>query len=101
MLPGANPCPGCGCYTSSVVVKICLFASLRDVVGQSEIVLDSVPPGNTAGQVFHRLAIRFPGLRRYRKALLVAVNQEYSDWDQEVSAGDEIAFFPPVSGGTA
>ena len=99
MIPGANSRSGCGCYTSSVVVKICLFASLRDVVGQSEIVLDSVPPGNTARQVFQRLASRFPGLRRYRKALLVAVNQEYSNWDQEVSPGDEIAFFPPVSGG--
>ena len=84
-----------------MVVKICLFASLRDVVGQSEIVIDSVPPGNTARQVFHRLARRFPGLRRYRKVLLVAVNQEYSNWDHELSPGDEIAFFPPVSGGAA
>ena len=84
-----------------MVVKICLFASLRDVVGQSEIVLDSVPPGHTARQVFQRLASRFPGLRRYRKALLVAVNQEYSNWDQAISPGDEIAFFPPVSGGAA
>ena len=84
-----------------MVVKICLFASLRDVVGQSEIVLDSVPPGNTAQQVFHRLTTQFPGLERYRKALLVAVNQEYSNWDHELSPGDEIAFFPPVSGGAA
>ena len=82
-----------------MVVKICLFASLRDVVGQSEILLDSVPPGNTARQVFHRLAVQFPGLERYRKALLVAVNQEYSNWDHMLSPGDEIAFFPPVSGG--
>ena len=56
--------------------------------------------GNTAGQVFGRLVKQFPGLERYRAALLVAVNQEYSDWNQEISAGDEIAFFPPVSGGT-
>ena len=82
-----------------MVVKICLFASLRDVVGHSEVLLDSVPAGNTAGQVFSRLAAQFPGLERYRAALLVAVNQEYSNWDHEVSPGDEIAFFPPVSGG--
>ncbi len=83
-----------------MVVKICLFASLRDVVGQSEILLDSVPPGDTARQVFRRLAKQFPGLERYGKVLLVAVNQEYSDWNQEIFPGDEIAFFPPVSGGT-
>jgi molybdopterin synthase catalytic subunit len=70
-------------------------------VGQSEILLDSIPPGNTARQVFRRLVHQYPGLERYRKALLVAVNQEYTDWEQEVSSGDEIAFFPPVSGGAA
>ena len=96
----AHPWSGCGCYTASVVVKICLFASLRDVVGQSEILLDSVPPGDTARQVFRRLAKQFPGLERYGKVLLVVVNQEYSDWNQEIFPGDEIAFFPPVSGGT-
>lgn len=83
------------------MVRICLFASLRDVVGQSEIVLDSVPRGDTARQVFRRLADRYPGLERYRTALLVAVNREYTDWEREVSPGDEIAFFPPVSGGAA
>lgn len=92
---------GSGCYTAFVAVKICLFASLRDVVGRSEILLDPVPPGSTARQVFRRLAGQYPGLERYRTALLVAVNHEYTDWDQEVSSGDEIAFFPPVSGGVA
>ena len=99
--PSAHTCSGCGCYTASVLVKICLFASLRDIVGQSEIQLDSIPPGHTARQVFDRMAQQYPGLERYGKALLVAVNQEYSGWDREVSSGDEIAFFPPVSGGSA
>ena len=84
-----------------MVIKICLFASLRDVAGQSEILLDSVSPGDTAHQVFGRLVMQFPGLERYQAALLVAVNQEYSNWDHPLSAGDEIAFFPPVSGGAA
>ena len=29
----------------------------------------------------------------------IAVNQEYVDIDHPVQAGDEIAFFPPVTGG--
>ena len=84
-----------------MVVKICLFASLRDVVGQSEIRLRSVPPGSTVREVFRRLVHQHPGVERYRTALLVAVNQEYSAWNHELSPGDEIAFFPPVSGGAA
>lgn len=32
-------------------------------------------------------------------SLLVAVNQEVTDWSHKVSSGDEVAFFPPVTGG--
>jgi molybdopterin converting factor small subunit len=31
--------------------------------------------------------------------ILMAVNQEYAEADQFVSDGDEVAFFPPVTGG--
>ena len=40
-----------------------------------------------------------PRLEKYEPVLLVAVNQEYSDLDSLVSPGDEVSFFPPVSGG--
>ncbi|MBA6222694.1 molybdopterin synthase sulfur carrier subunit [Colwellia sp. MB02u-18] len=32
-------------------------------------------------------------------SLLVAVNQQITDWSHSVNAGDEVAFFPPVTGG--
>ena len=45
----------------------------------------------------------FPRLRRFGRSLLFAVNQEYAalDSNREVSDGDELAVFPPVSGGAA
>jgi sulfur-carrier protein len=36
---------------------------------------------------------------RDTRAIRCAVNQDYVDPDQPVSAGDEVAFFPPVTGG--
>ena len=68
-------------------------------MGCPEIQLQSVQPKTTARQIFQQLVIEFPELERYKSVLLVAVNQEYVDWEQEISSGDEVAFFPPVSGG--
>jgi molybdopterin converting factor small subunit len=34
-----------------------------------------------------------------RRTIRCAVNQEFATPDQPVAAGDEIAFFPPVTGG--
>jgi molybdopterin converting factor small subunit len=34
-----------------------------------------------------------------RKKVNVAVNQNHADWDQSINKEDEIAFFPPVTGG--
>ena len=31
--------------------------------------------------------------------LLIAVNQEMASWEDEINDGDEVAFFPPVTGG--
>jgi molybdopterin synthase catalytic subunit len=39
-------------------------------------------------------------LRRFGRSLLFAVNQEYAPSDREVRDGDELALFPPVSGGS-
>ena len=80
------------------MVKILFFASLRDLVGKSEIEIDLEGKASVR-DVFQELQIRYPSLKKYENALLVAVNQEYSNLDTPISPNDEIAFFPPVSGG--
>ncbi|HSR53450.1 MAG TPA: molybdopterin converting factor subunit 1 [Acidobacteriota bacterium] len=80
------------------MIRVLFFASLRDLAGTSNVELE--PSGlQTAEDVFSRLLKRYPGLGAYKPNLLVAVNEEYAQWQEPVSDGDEIAFFPPVSGG--
>lgn len=81
-------------------IRVQLFASLKDVVGESEINM-TVAEKSTARSVFRELESRFPELVRYRPLVLVAINQEYRDWDSRMAPGDEIVFFPPVSGGNS
>ena len=81
------------------MVKVVLFASLKDLVGRSEVELDLAEEGTTVRDVFNTLEKQCPELKRYESILLIALNQEYTEWEQPVTSGDEIAFFPPVSGG--
>jgi molybdopterin converting factor subunit 1 len=78
-------------------LKIRAFGITRDICGDSVVRLD-VPENSTAGDVRQRLIERFPGLAQLN-SLLIAVNEEFAQPDLPVSAADEIALIPPVSGG--
>ena len=79
-------------------VRIRLFASLREVVGRSELELE-LPEGATPEDAWAQLAQRHPPLTARRRNLAAAVNRRYAGFDSALAAGDEIVFIPPVSGG--
>jgi molybdopterin synthase sulfur carrier subunit len=51
------------------------------------------------GEIFSHFVRQFPALEMHRKSILLAVNSEFADSKTPVRDGDEVAFFPPVSGG--
>ena len=73
------------------MVRVRLFAGLRERVGWAECELDGL----------ERVADVWPqlGLGDEPPGLLYAVNRAYADRDQELADGDEVALIPPVSGG--
>jgi len=79
-------------------VRLLFFASLRDIVGSRELCVD-VPLNSTVGDLLTQLELTYPRIRDYRSIVLTAINEEYADKTASVSDGDEIAIFPPVSGG--
>ena len=82
----------------SMKVRILLFARLRDLLGTDSVELDS-PDIESVGDAYRILRARHPELEDFSRSLLVAVNQEFADWNTPVEEGDELALFPPVSGG--
>jgi len=75
-------------------VRIKYFASLRETIGRSD---DELPftETTTVEEIWKQATQNM----QLPERLLVAVNQEYASFDKEISDGDEVAFFPPVTGG--
>ena len=82
------------------VVRVLLFGAAREAAGRAELSVEIAAPA-TAASVFEEILAACPELRRFGRSLLVAVNEEYAPPAREVRAGDEVAIFPPVSGGSA
>ena len=82
-----------------VRVRVLFFGAAREIAGHDEVTLSLSAPAN-AKSAFAEILASYPELRRFGRSLLFAVNQEYAQGSaQEVREGDELAIFPPVSGG--
>jgi molybdopterin converting factor subunit 1 len=80
-------------------ITVRLFARLRDLAGSGELVRD-VPAPATVQTIWTSLVAEFPALAQYERSMSVAVNTDYSRMTATVKDGDEVAFLPPVSGGS-
>ncbi|HEX6958225.1 MAG TPA: molybdopterin converting factor subunit 1 [Ferrovibrio sp.] len=84
------------------MIRVLYFASLRERVGVAEETVAPPPEVRTVAELIqwlrgrsdiHDSALANPAMVR------IAVNQDYAQADHPVRAGDEIAIFPPVTGG--
>jgi molybdopterin synthase catalytic subunit len=75
------------------------FASLRELAtDRCELALAE---GASPSDAWDALAAQFPGITPHRPYVRAARNGRYAAWDELLADGDELAFLPPVSGGSA
>jgi len=79
-------------------VSVRLFAGLRERAGTDRLEIE-LPDDARVADVLAAMASTPVGALRDRECV-VAVNREYAAADAPVSAGDEVALVPPVSGGS-
>ncbi|WP_261817015.1 molybdopterin synthase sulfur carrier subunit [Vibrio gallicus] len=81
------------------MIKVVFFAQVRELVGIDEIVIDS--QSTTVEAIRQQLLLKGGKweLALESGKLLTAVNHTMVPLTAEVNAGDEVAFFPPVTGG--
>src|SRR5260221_10164922 len=82
-------------------ITILFFATLKDLVGTNRVSL-KLPAGlSTLGDLRVVLARDYPQLAAHLGSAVAAINEEFAFPGDPIKPGDEVAFFPPVSGGQA
>jgi sulfur-carrier protein len=76
--------------------KVKAFGVTKDIIGNRETVVEV--DGTTVEDLRQFLFLKYPKLVGLR-SLFIAVNQNYAEGNQVITAVDEIALIPPVSGG--
>lgn len=83
-------------------LKVVFFASIRETLGVGDVLLDETLADARLATLIDCLAARYGESARQAltaENVRVAVNQELVNGDVQLASGDEVAFFPPVSGG--
>ena len=83
-------------------VRVCFFARLREVLGERELSVALDDESMSVAQLLEQLALERG--ERWAEALgdsrlVIAINQQVSSRDSRLKVGDELAVFPPVTGG--
>jgi molybdopterin synthase catalytic subunit len=81
-------------------IDILYFATLRDLIGQRREKLE-VPEGSTIEDLKGRLGERGERIALALDTALFSINREFAFIEEGLKDGDEVAVFPPVSGGVS
>ena len=77
-----------------MIIVVKYFASISDVIGKTSEKMEW-QDGITAGDIWSDVSKNI----KYTGKVMVAVNHEYVDMSHLLNENDEVAFFPPVTGG--
>jgi molybdopterin converting factor small subunit len=80
-------------------IQVLLFGVLRERLGMRTVTVSQ--PANTVADIWEIIMAHHSGNLGLHDAVLCARNLEYCAWDTRVFPGDEIAFMPPVCGGSS
>ena len=84
------------------IMKLKYFAWIAEIIDKREEILEIPPQIKSIGQLIDFLSTIDPVYAdafERRKSIKFAINQVLVDEDELISRNDEIAFFPPMTGG--
>lgn len=82
----------------AIRIRVRAFALARQALGTGELEV-SLPAGSTVADLLDNLVANYPPIHPLMGRLVVTVNRSFAARDVLLASGDEVAVFPPVSGG--
>ncbi|HAH43246.1 MoaD/ThiS family protein [Gimesia sp.] len=79
-------------------IQVRLFARARELA-DSDLISVQVGAGTTVARLRQAIAEQYPSLQPLSGQLLIAVDNAYAGEEQLLTEAQEVACFPPVSGG--
>jgi molybdopterin converting factor small subunit len=79
-------------------VRVVPFARIREIVGSAALEREA-PDGATAGELWERLTLEFPGLDDLARSTRLVRNGAFVDAAAALRDGDELGLLPPYGGG--
>ena len=84
-------------------INVLFFAGIREMFGFHEKNIEILKSENSPYKLLRSLSEKEQGtwtkLLNKKDSIRVAINQEVCDWSTPLNDGDELAFFPPITGG--
>jgi MoaE-MoaD fusion protein len=80
-------------------IRVLFFATLKDILGSNAIDME-VPEGFTVRELSSKVIADHPEIESHLLRAIVAVDKKFAAKEDIIPAGSEVAFFPPVSGGS-
>ena len=77
-------------------IEIEYFAAFKDLVQKASEKIDTEV--QTAAELYEQIQGQY-GLTLGLKSVKVAINDEFTSWNEELNDGDKVVFIPPVAGG--
>jgi molybdopterin synthase sulfur carrier subunit len=79
-------------------MEILLFGAAREIIGERKLVVDANENISSVGHLKNWMKEKYPAFSTLT-SFAVAVDNEYAEDNQQLTAINEVALIPPVSGG--